>query len=255
VLWVLRDCCSGEVLLARSLLGATENDLVPLLEEVATLCRQLAIPIGGVITDGQHSIRKAVARALPGVAHQLCHFHYLREAAKPISDTDRHAKKELKKRVRGVRPLERELEGRNDEEAKVVRAYCQAVRSSLTVTTSYWTGLFHCYQVTDLPRTNNDLEQFFGQARHVERRATGRKRASPALVIRGSVRVVAAGASRLVSYSAADLRLTDVAAWSALRQTLDYRHEGRRCQLRFRRDPQAYLASLEQQLFRSSLPT
>ena len=130
-----------------------------------------------------------------------------------------------------------------------------AVAHFRTVTASYWTGLFHCYQVTDLPRTNNDLEQFFGQARHVERRATGRKRASPALVIRGSVRVVAAGASRLVSYSAADLRLTDVAAWSALRRTLDYRHEGRRCQLRFRRDPQAYLASLEQRLFRSSLPT
>src|SRR5258708_36714701 len=42
----------------------------------------LEIPIVGVITDGQHSIRKAVARALPGVPHQLCHFHYLREAAK-----------------------------------------------------------------------------------------------------------------------------------------------------------------------------
>ncbi len=56
VLWVLRDCGSGEVLLARSLLGATENDLVPLLEEVATLCRRMEIPIVGVITDGQHSI-------------------------------------------------------------------------------------------------------------------------------------------------------------------------------------------------------
>ncbi len=38
------------------------------------------------------------------------------------------------------------------------------------VTASYWDGLFHCYQVQDLPRTNNDLEQFFGTARHVERR-------------------------------------------------------------------------------------
>jgi len=122
------------------------------------------------------------------------------------------------------------------------------------VTTSYWAGLFHCYQVKDLPHTNNDLEQFFGTARHVERHVTGRKRASPTLVVRGSVRVVAAGASRLSSFSAADLRLTDVAAWRALRQTLDYRHEGRRCQLRFRRDPQAYLASLEQRLLISSLP-
>jgi hypothetical protein len=132
VLWVLRDCGSGEVLVARSLLGATEHDLVPLLQEAIGICRKLDIPIAGVITDGQHSIRNAVAHALPGVPHQLCHFHYLREAAKPIADADRYAKKELKKRVRGVRPIERALEGRTDEEAEAVRGYCLAVRSALT---------------------------------------------------------------------------------------------------------------------------
>jgi len=72
--------------------------------------------------------------------------------------------------------------------------------------------------------------------------------------VRGSVRVVAAGASRIVSLSAVELRPSDITAWRTLRQTLDYRHEGRRNQLRFRRDPQAYLASLEQRLFRSGLP-
>jgi hypothetical protein len=123
------------------------------------------------------------------------------------------------------------------------------------VTQSYWDGLFWCYQVQDLPRTNNDLEQYFGTARHIERRVTGRKRASPTLVVRGSVRVVAAGASRLCCFSAADLRLTNIAAWQALRQTLHFRHEGRRNQLRFRRDPQAYLAALELRLIRSSLPS
>lgn len=132
VLWVLRDCGSGEVLVARSLMGATENDLVPLLQEAANICQKLDIPIKGVISDGQHSIRNAVARVLPGVPHQLCHFHYFREAAKPISDADRHAKKELKKQVRGVRPIERALEQRSDEEAEVVRGYCLAVRSALT---------------------------------------------------------------------------------------------------------------------------
>ncbi len=123
------------------------------------------------------------------------------------------------------------------------------------VTASYWDGLFPCYQVKDLPRTTNDLEQFFGTARHVERRATGRKRASPTLVVRGSVRVVAAGASRILSVSAAELRPPNIAAWQALRQTLDYRQEGRRKQLRFRRDPQTYLASLQERLCRSSLPS
>ncbi len=132
VLWVLRDCCSGEVLLARSLLGATAKDLVPLLQEVAALCKTLAIPIAGVISDGQESIRNAVAQALPNTPHQLCQFHYFREAAKLIADADRHAKKELKKRVRGVRPIERALEGRTDKEAEVVRGYGLAVRSALT---------------------------------------------------------------------------------------------------------------------------
>ena len=129
VLWVFRDCLSGEVLLARSLLSATQEDLAALLTEVQQAVR---VPIAGVISDGQLSIRRAVARALPEVPYQLCHFHYLNEAAKPIYEADRHAKKELKKRVRGVRPIERNLEGRDDPAATVVRGYCAAVRSALT---------------------------------------------------------------------------------------------------------------------------
>jgi hypothetical protein len=43
------------------------------------------------------------------------------------------------------------------------------------VTRSYRLGLFHCYAVPDLPRTNNDLEHEFGSQRYHERRATGRR--------------------------------------------------------------------------------
>jgi hypothetical protein len=129
VLWVLRDCLSGEILLARSLLSATEADIAPLL---AVVRDALPVPIRGVISDGQHSIRRAVTSMLPGVPHQLCQFHYLREAARPIYEADRHAKTQLKKQVRGVRPIERALEGRADAEAAAVRGYCLAVRSALT---------------------------------------------------------------------------------------------------------------------------
>jgi hypothetical protein len=129
VLWVLRDCLSGEVLLAKSLLSARQEDLAELLAQVRDA---VGVPIVGAVSDGQHSIRKAIARALPGVPHQLCHFHYLREAARPIYEADRHAKKELKKEVREVRGIERSVEGRNDPEAEVVRGYCSAVRSALT---------------------------------------------------------------------------------------------------------------------------
>ncbi len=129
VLWVVRDCLSGEVLLARSLLSATSTDLAVLLHEVAA---SLGVPIVGVVSDGQHSVRLAVRLALPGVPHQLCQLHYLREAALPIFEADRHAKKELKKQVRGVRPIERSVEGRDDAEAEAVRGYCAAVRSAIT---------------------------------------------------------------------------------------------------------------------------
>jgi len=100
-----------------------------LLREVAAA---IGVPIAGAVSDGQRSVRLAVGRALPGVPHQLCQFHHLREAALPIFEADRHAKKELKKRVRGVRPIERAVEGRDDPEAEAVRGYCAAVRSAIT---------------------------------------------------------------------------------------------------------------------------
>lgn len=129
VLWVIRDCLCGEVLLARSLLSARQQDLAELLVVVRDA---VGVPVLGVVSDGQQSIRKAIARALPGVPHQLCQFHYLREAAKPIYEADRHAKKELKKKVREVRGIERSVEGRADAVAGAIRGYCSAVRSALT---------------------------------------------------------------------------------------------------------------------------
>jgi hypothetical protein len=117
------------VLLARSLLSSSEADLAVLLHEVQ---QSLPVPIRGVISDGQHSIRNAVQTVLPEIPYQLCHFHYLREAAKPIYEADRHAKKELKKKLRGIRPIERGLEKRADPEAQAIRGYCLAVRSALT---------------------------------------------------------------------------------------------------------------------------
>jgi hypothetical protein len=368
ILWVLRDCLSGEVLLARSLLSATIKDLAALIREVRQV---LPVPITAVVSDGQETIRKAVARTLGGVPHQLCHFHYLREAAKPIAEADRHAKKELKKRVRGVRPIERGVEAADDLEAAIVRGYCAAVRASLTeeglpplsaaglklqarltwivssldrvraqrgglpkplaklrelwhkgltetaslwppvqaayrwvhrvarllenkkqlpaakmrrglsqiltkmrqaarqtkdetvrgqlhhfvtVTKSYWAGLFRCYESIDIPRTNNDLEHLFGSYRYHERRASGRKRPSAGLVVKGAARVVASLATR--DHPEAGLALPEryVGAWQRSRAELDRRREARRQQRRFRRDPLSYLQKLEELLLQQRLP-
>jgi hypothetical protein len=366
VLWVLRDCLSGEVLLAKSLLSATIADVAALLTEVRDA---LPVSITGVVSDGQDTIRKAVARTLPDVPHQQCHFHYLREAARPIYEADRHAKKELKKRVRGVRQLERQTAGDDDMEAELVRGYCAAVRAALTddgrpplvasglklydrleqiaasldrvaargsqlpgglkrlrqllgkgleqtaalwpgvraayrwvkrvarllanarqrsarqirrqlskilsqmrhaaansepelasqlrhfvkVSKSYWSGLFGCYASAELPRTNNDLEHLFGSHRYHERRASGRKVASPGLVVLGSVRVISGLATRLRPEEGLVLGGSYIGRWRQLRADLEKRRRTRRQQRRFRRDPITYLKQLEELALQLSL--
>lgn len=301
----------------------------------------------------------------------MCHFHYLREAARPIYEADRHAKKELKKRVRGVRALERAVEDKPDDpEAEIVRDYCAAVRSALTddgrpplaapglklhdrlaavaasldrvaaragtlagglqklrqmlrrgleqtaelwppvraayrwvkrvarllenktqrpaavlrrrlsqilgamrqaaaqaqaaplrqqlahfakVTNSYRPGLFACYTTADVPRTNNDLEHLFGSHRYHERRASGRKVASPGLVVMGSVRVVAGLATRLRPDEGLQLPAGYVGRWQQTRTALAKRREARRQQRRFRRAPAIYLQELEARAIQLSL--
>ena len=123
------------------------------------------------------------------------------------------------------------------------------------MTRSYWPGLFHCYDVADVPRTDNDLERLFGSHRHHERRSSGRKVASPGLVVRGSVRVPAAMATRLRGeVKGEDLTPADLGAWRKLRASLERRQEVRAQGRRFRRDPAAYLQELEKDLIKETLP-
>ena len=123
----------------------------------------------------------------------------------------------------------------------------------LKVTRSYWPGLFACYASADIPRTNNDLEQLFGSHRYHERRATGRKGASPALVLRGSARLIAGLATRTREVTAADLAGADRDEWKRLRAELEERRQRRVDRHRFRRDPDGYLRGLEAKLNQSGL--
>src|SRR5258708_2005075 len=77
------------------------------------------------------------------------------------------------------------------------------------ITDNFAAGLFHCYDVKGLPRTNNELEHCFGVARVHERRATGRRGAIPGVVVRGSVRLLAVVVATREDVQAADLQPTD----------------------------------------------
>jgi hypothetical protein len=129
-----------------------------------------------------------------------------------------------------------------------------AVDHFLKVARSYRPGLFHCYAVPDLPRTNNGLEQLFGSQRYHERRASGRKAASPAAVLRGEVRLIAATATRLRPPTLAALGRVSRERWRELRRRLERRRQARTLRTRFRRNPDTYLAALERQACQQALP-
>lgn len=129
-----------------------------------------------------------------------------------------------------------------------------SLRHFLKVTESYWPGLFHCYDVPDLPRTNNGLEQLFGSTRLHERRCTGRKAASPSLVLRGSVRIIAGLGTRGQCFQGRELAPQKIDQWHSLRHGLEERRRARTLRCRFRRDSAAYLRELEALALKHPLP-
>ena len=131
---------------------------------------------------------------------------------------------------------------------------CMRLQHFVKVTKSYWPGLFRCYASPDIPRTNNDLEHLFGSHRYHERRASGRKVASPGLVVLGSVRVIAGLATRLRPDEGLQLPAGYVERWREQRAALEKRREARRQQRRFRRAPVTYLGKLEELATQLSLP-
>jgi hypothetical protein len=141
------------------------------------------------------------------------------------------------------------------EQAEAPEALRAPVQHLLKVTRSYGEGLFHCYRIPGLPRTNNALEQTFGQVRYHERRASGRKVASPALVVDGSVRVPAALYTRAAPVTTQMLATVPHGCWRARRAELEPQHQARRQRYRFRSHPERYLAKLEQALDKLTLPS
>jgi hypothetical protein len=77
--------------------GDHQTIKIKLIEPV----KQLGIPIRGVVSDAQEPIRLAVEQALPGVPHQNCQYHCLREAGRPTFLADRAMKTDLKQKLRG----------------------------------------------------------------------------------------------------------------------------------------------------------
>ena len=174
-------------------------------------------------------------------------YRWVHRAAHLLSNEEPHPTVAVKRRLGGLLGAMRRHRG-------AAGALGPALAHCLKVSRSYWPGLFHCYEVPALPRTNTDLEQCFGAHRSHERRATGRQGASPALVLRGSVQLIAAMATRLHAFAAWERAPEEVRDWKSLRRVVEICRHRRTLRRRFRRHPDAYLAELETALLKRSLP-
>ncbi len=175
-------------------------------------------------------------------------YRWVHQAATILKNQPAHNARQVRRRLRG-------LLGAIARHRPRTGKLAPAMRHWLKVSRSYWPGLFWCYDVPDLPRTNNDLEHLFGSNRYHERRATGRRNASPAMVLRGPVRLLAATTTRIAPVAASDLAPANLDHWRTLRARLDDRRHARVLRSRFRRNPTAYLQQLEQELLKPTLPS
>lgn len=89
------------------------------------------IPVLGIVSDAQRSIRKAVNLVFPETPYQLCQFHYLKDLAKPAADEDRALKTDIKKDLRGIRSIEQTLQKKTDLNAKTLLGFTEAIRATL----------------------------------------------------------------------------------------------------------------------------
>ena len=107
-------------------------------------------------------------------------------------------------------------------------------------------GLYHCYDVPGLPRTDNALEQFYRRVKSEQRRITGRKRADAFVVRVGGFAVYATAASGIteeVLYQR--LATVPAVAWQEQRRQLRHTQARQTKMRRFHLRRAAYLADLE----------
>ena len=116
-------------------------------------------------------------------------------------------------------------------------------------------GLYHCYDVPGLPRTDNDMEQFYRRVKTEQRRITGRKRADAFVVRVGGFAVYATAASTLPEATLhAQLSAVPADEWQHQRVTLRANQDRQAKMRRFRRRRDAYLADLEARWTALALP-
>jgi hypothetical protein len=130
-LYVVRELSAQRVWFGTALLSSNAAEVRHLLVRARAMARRLGKPIRLWLSDKQDAFVQGIASVFPGVPHRYCANHFLRDLAKPMLETDSHAKVSLRKKVRGLRAIEREaLQQRRKVESQTIKSQGVAAKAS-----------------------------------------------------------------------------------------------------------------------------
>lgn len=145
-LYVVRELRKQRVWFAETLLSGTNAEILKLIQRTKGLSQQLGKLVRGWVSDKQDAFVTAIAAEFPNIPHRYCNNHFLRDLAKPVLEKDSRAKVQMRRKVRGLRSIEKEVLEELDQSQKedeqlnpqqkkyassIVLDYCAAVRGIL----------------------------------------------------------------------------------------------------------------------------
>ena len=127
-LYVVRELRCKRIWFAVPLLSSATSEVKRLFEKAAEWAMTLNKPVRAWISDKQQAFLTGVAEVFPGVPHRYCANHFFRDVAKPVLDLDSEIKVQMRRKVRGLRAVER---GILEERARTAEAALLPIVSSL----------------------------------------------------------------------------------------------------------------------------
>jgi len=108
-LYGVRELMRKRVWFAEPLLSSATPEVRRLIVVARQWAERLDKPVRGWMSEKQDAFVKAIASEFPGTPHRYCSNHFLRDLAQPVLEMDSRAKVKMRRKVRGLRALERRV--------------------------------------------------------------------------------------------------------------------------------------------------
>src|SRR5229473_4996037 len=108
-LYVVRELRRKRVWFAEPLLSSATEEVQRVIALARQWAERLAKPVGVWMSDKQDAFVQAIAMEFPHTPHRYCQNHFLRDVAKPVLELDSQAKVKMRRKVRGLRTIERRV--------------------------------------------------------------------------------------------------------------------------------------------------